>query len=198
MTRRECDEKNSVGRQPQQRKNHFVQLSHRSYGARGQLARRHRGQEGGRLQKMRRSVADCGLARNILFVSVHAGGGDFPKLHSGRKARLHNKHRRRDKSGKKPLSDHSAYGNRRADCGGAQHDGRREEKRRFGGRSYTRKENRFARGGNFRFERRGNFPPYGKDLCCEQEQTQRSDRVGGLRVKSSYRRRKNRAGRTEG
>lgn len=51
MTRRECDEKNSVGRQPQQRKNHFVQLSHRSYGARGQLARRHRGQEGGRLQK---------------------------------------------------------------------------------------------------------------------------------------------------
>lgn len=77
--------------------------------------------------KMRRSVADCGLARNILFVSVHAGGGDFPKLHSGRKARLHNKHRRRDKSGKEPLSDHSAYGNRRADCGGAQHDGRREE-----------------------------------------------------------------------
>lgn len=98
------------------------------------------------------------------LVSVHAGGGDFPKLHSGRKARLHNKHRRRDKSGKKPLSDHSAYGNRRADCGGAQHDGRREEKRRFGGRSYTRKENRFARGGNFRFERRGNFPALWKRL----------------------------------
>lgn len=44
----------------------------------------------------------------------------------------------------------------------------------------------------------GISPPYGKDLCCEQEQTQRSDRVGGLRVRSSYRRRKNRVGRTEG
>ena len=85
-----------------------VQRADRLHGARRQLAGRHGGQEGGRIQEGNGAGEHTRPSRHLFAFSVHSRRGHSAQLHTRRKTGPRHQHRGRHESGAQPLSHHTA------------------------------------------------------------------------------------------